>query len=705
MNLLALFVAHIVIYGGIPYYFATLKTGVRITAFYVYISILLTLGGFVGSVYSFPITDSVRISGGNLLYGALMMTSILFVILERDIDVLRRIIRVVITVNVFKFLAFSVYAQTLKNPIILNPFETNSSIFSSSLFFVAVGGVLIIFEQFLLLLIFERLKKRIKNVFTLSMLYTLFFVLVLCLDGVLFPAIALSFNPNLAAIVVGNVQGKLIMALAYSLPILLFLLVFRRHLVDYIETPLKLRELLVARKEELIAEIQRQEQAIAEGEARYHRLTENARDMIFRVSLPDGRYEYVNPASVDLLGYTPQELYHSPELGREVVHPDWKAFVEEKWNDLVDGKVAPSYEYQIVQKSGEVKWLHQRNVLVEDEKGRPIATEGIITNITERVLAETTLRKSEERFRTLLKNSPIGIIQSNSDMEVIYENSAVNRIFGVQEGGESVTLGRDIGEVLTAVSTHLPDEFNNLPNGEKIQFEMQLRSPYDKESFVEFYGVPLFDNNEFSGGLQIFVDITEQKLAKDALQESENKYRQLIDLAQEGIWLIDKDSNTTFVNPSMAEMLGYSADEMMGRHLFSFMDEEGVEIANRNLERRRQGIAEQHDFEFLRKDGTRIIVAVTTAPMIDKDGDYAGAIAGMMDITERIEAVRELQKLNIELDKRVHERTERLNTIVNAMAGREVRMAELKKVIKKLREQLADAGIKPAANDPLLDYS
>ena len=90
----------------------------------------------------------------------------------------------------------------------------------------------------------------------------------------------------------------------------------------------------------------------------------------------------------------------------------------------------------------------------------------------------------------------------------------------------------------------------------------------------------------------------ERDRAEEVLRESEEKYRQLVELAQEGIWLIDKDSCTTFVNPSMAEMLGYSSDEMIGKHLFSFMDERGVEIATRDIERRQAGISEQHDSNF-----------------------------------------------------------------------------------------------------------
>ncbi|MCD6286160.1 MAG: PAS domain S-box protein [Anaerolineae bacterium] len=148
-----------------------------------------------------------------------------------------------------------------------------------------------------------------------------------------------------------------------------------------------------------------------------------------------------------------------------------------------------------------------------------------------------------------------------------------------------------------------------------------------------------------------------------ALQESEEKYRGLVDLAQEGIWVIDKDSNTTFVNPSMVKMLGYTADEMIGRHLFSFMDERGVEIAARNVERHKQGIAQQHDFEFLRKDGKRVIVAMATAPIVDGDGDYAGAIAGVMDITERVRTEKERERLLAQIRAQATQMQQTIDTV------------------------------------------
>jgi PAS domain S-box-containing protein len=88
----------------------------------------------------------------------------------------------------------------------------------------------------------------------------------------------------------------------------------------------------------------------------------------------------------------------------------------------------------------------------------------------------------------------------------------------------------------------------------------------------------------------------------------------------------------------MSEMLGYTVDEMLGKPLFAFMDERGIEIAKRLLERRAQGIREQHDFEFVKKDGSRIYATLETSPINDSDGNYIGALAGVMDITERRKA-------------------------------------------------------------------
>jgi PAS domain S-box-containing protein len=141
------------------------------------------------------------------------------------------------------------------------------------------------------------------------------------------------------------------------------------------------------------------------------------------------------------------------------------------------------------------------------------------------------------------------------------------------------------------------------------------------------------------------------------VKRSEEKYRQLVETAQEGIWTVDSNGVTTFVNPAMATMLGYTAEEMIGRHLFDFMDESGRVSANVNMQRRKDGIAEQHDFEFLCKGGERIFTTMASSPLFDKDGRYTGAIAGVLDITKRKQDELELQQHRNHLEELVHQRT------------------------------------------------
>jgi PAS domain S-box-containing protein len=141
---------------------------------------------------------------------------------------------------------------------------------------------------------------------------------------------------------------------------------------------------------------------------------------------------------------------------------------------------------------------------------------------------------------------------------------------------------------------------------------------------------------------------------------TEQHFQLLVEIAQEGIWTIDPENRTTYVNRYMAEMLGYTVEEMMGRRVFDFMDEEGRAITARNLERRRQGIAEIHDFKFTRKDGQTVWALLSSSPIFDKTGAYIGALATVADVTQRRAAEEQVRQLNKDLEKRIAERTAQL---------------------------------------------
>ncbi len=165
---------------------------------------------------------------------------------------------------------------------------------------------------------------------------------------------------------------------------------------------------MIREKEALSREIEEHrltDASLRASEERFRRLAEEARDVIYRMSLPDGRYEYVSPGARDMMEISPEELYDNPALFRDIIHPDWLDYFNTAWGNLLRGECPSLYEFQIVTKSGAVKWVNQRNVLVRDAEGRPVELEGIVSDVTERVTREQRVRRYMELLSGLIGNT------------------------------------------------------------------------------------------------------------------------------------------------------------------------------------------------------------------------------------------------------------------------------------------------------------
>lgn len=123
---------------------------------------------------------------------------------------------------------------------------------------------------------------------------------------------------------------------------------------------------------------------------------------------------------------------------------------------------------------------------------------------------------------------------------------------------------------------------------------------------------------------------------KDLLGTQES-YRMLVEKAQIGIWHLDKDFMTVFVNPNMEEMLGYDKEEMIGQSWYDFADPEWGERVKELEKRRESGVKESHEFSFMHKDGRKVLTRISTIPLYDKYGNFDGALAILSDITSQKE--------------------------------------------------------------------
>jgi len=183
------------------------------------------------------------------------------------------------------------------------------------------------------------------------------------------------------------------------------------------------------------------------------------------------------------------------------------------------------------------------------------------------------------------------------------------------------------------------------------------------------------------------------------LQESEAKYRRIVDTANEGIWMLGEDLLTTFVNGRMAEMIGYQVEEMIGRPLTDFIFEEDTPDYHRRMDNRRRGVSEHYELRFRCRDGQTVWTLASATPLLDEQRNFEGSFAMFTDITKRKRAEDALLRLTEELEERVKERTAELEAKNAELArmnkifvGRELRMADLKEKIRGLEIKFGERG-------------
>jgi PAS domain S-box-containing protein len=150
--------------------------------------------------------------------------------------------------------------------------------------------------------------------------------------------------------------------------------------------------------------------------------------------------------------------------------------------------------------------------------------------------------------------------------------------------------------------------------------------------------------NEEKTKEQLVQELDEARQHIDELEKSEiqQRYRIIVDTADEGIWVFDEEYLSTFVNNRMVNLLGYEYDEIMGRSLSFFLFEEDLPDFQEKAAKRRQGIAERYERRIRRKDSTILWAHVSATPIMDKGGRFQGSFAMFTDITERKEAEKAL---------------------------------------------------------------
>jgi PAS domain S-box-containing protein len=391
----------------------------------------------------------------------------------------------------------------------------------------------------------------------------------------------------------------------------------------------------------------RMEEALRQSEKRFRDIVENTAVGVYRTT-PDGQILMANPALVHMLGYSSFEELSQRNLEEGGFEPQYRRSMFRKEIES-KGRIV-SWESIWTTRGGKKLYVIENARAVQDEDGRILYYEGTAENITERKKAEEALIESEEKFRNLAEQSP-NMIFINRKGRVVYANKECEEVMGYKREEfyhpdfDFMTL------IAPEFRQFIKTNFGRHMKGEEIKpYEYGLITK-DGERLDAIITTKLMKYGGEDSILGTITDITERKKAQEALKESEEKYRAIVERAPDGIVTVNLKGIITSCNTALLEQTGYSEQDFVGRHFSKnptirikdipkYLKIFGSLVAGK--------VPEPLEFVGIHKDGSEHWGEIHIS-IIKKRGKTIGFQAMTRDVTERKQAEEKLREYQEQL--------------------------------------------------------
>ena len=341
---------------------------------------------------------------------------------------------------------------------------------------------------------------------------------------------------------------------------------------------------------------------------------------------------YANPAAQTLLGLKQSDIDTGLHVANLIV-PEQVKLVEEAFRRLRNGAEPTSLSLRAVRRNGvqvpiEVfsDMIHHRGKL----KGYIVYA----TDMTRRAQIVDKLREKSVFFKTAVENSLAGIFQVGHDFRFEYMN---DRLCDMVGRTRSELLGHDFREFLHPDSVDLvADRYMKRQRGEKVPpiYTFKIIRKNGASRDVEISSTTMMGRDGKMNTIAQLLDITEEVESKQALEESERRYRDLVETMDDGLATDNENGEITYINDALCKMLGYARDEIVGlsgHEIFNSVSQNGY--GNRSIARA-EGVIEHYEAELVTKSGETVPVMVSACPLPTENGNYKGSFALFTDISE-----------------------------------------------------------------------
>ena len=393
-----------------------------------------------------------------------------------------------------------------------------------------------------------------------------------------------------------------------------------------------------------ITEGKKAEEALRESEEKYRLISDNSEDWLYWIA-PDVSLKYLSPAVERVTGYAPYEFTTDPELNYKIVMDADKEKFSRHCLMINNERPPDQMEFRIITKNGEMRWFNHSCSPMVTSEGEYMGRRVTNRNITERKKAEEEMFASKTTLETALASMTDAVVITDAEGNFIEFNEAFatfHKFKNKDECSKTFAAYPGLLDAFTANGELVPTEQWAIPRalrGETAKnFEVQMQRKDTGETWMGSYSfAPIRDRNGAVVGTVVAGrDITESKQAQEALQLSEERYRNIFESAVIGLYRTTPDGNIILANSTLVRMLGFdSFEDLAQRNL----EKEGFENnGQRQVFRKRiekDGRVTGLEAVWKTKDGQSVFVNENAKAFFDNKGNviyYEGTIE---DITER----------------------------------------------------------------------